>query len=413
MNSAPSSLCGLSQKLQAEFRQELIAIADWWVEHSQDQQQGGFFGEIDVNNQQVINASKGVILNARILWFFSDAALELPTPTYRACAERAYHYLLQYFFDLEHGGVYWEVSAQGLPLNKKKQVYAQAFVIYALSAYYQLTGEKQALERALECFELIETHAIDRVHEGYLEAFSCSWGQLDDWRLSDKDLNFPKSQNTHLHILEAYTRLHSVYPSVEIRSALRYNIELFDRYMIDKETFHLRMFMDMQWRDYSLGFTFGHDIEAAWLIAKGLESLGDVAYSEKLTPVLLNITLTILQQAMGTQGQVMDSYDFTTKNINADSVWWVQAEALVGFMYAYAVSAEDKYFLAGERVWEFIKTYQIDKKNGEWLWLSALNTTKPEDFYKVGFWKCPYHNGRAMIEASKYLQRASKVAALK
>jgi mannobiose 2-epimerase len=413
MNNASSSLCERSQKLQAEFRQELIAIADWWVVHAQDQQQGGFFGEINANNQPVINASKGVILNARILWFFSEVALEIPTPAYRACAERAYQYLLQYFFDAEHGGVFWEVSAQGLPLSTKKQVYAQAFAIYALSAYYQLTGEKQALERALECFELIERHAIDRVHEGYLEAFSCSWEQLNDWRLSDKDLNFPKSQNNHLHILEAYTRLHSVYPSVEIRSALKYNIQLFDKYMIDKKTFHLRMFMDMQWGDYSPGFTFGHDIEAAWLIAKGLESLGDTAYSEILTPVLLNVAMTTLQEAIGTHGQVMDSYDFTTKSINADSVWWVQAEALVGFMYAYAVSAEDKYFLAGERVWEFIKTYQIDKKNGEWLWLSTINSEKPEGFYKVGFWKCPYHNGRAMIEASKYLQQVSKVAVLK
>src|SRR5690606_20274905 len=127
-----------------------------------------------------------------------------------------------------------------------------------------------ALAHALECFELVQRHAIDHEHEGYLEAFTRSWGVMDDLRLSEKDLNFPKSQNTHLHILEAYTVLHLIHPSAEVKAALRYTIELFDKYMIDKQTFHLRMFMDLEWKDFSPGYTYGHDIEASWLIAKAL-----------------------------------------------------------------------------------------------------------------------------------------------
>lgn len=406
MSLANTSLDNRALVLQQEFRAEFVAIADWWLAHTQDQQQGGFYGEIDCHNKPVAGASKGVILNARILWFFSEAALATDTPAYRVAAERAYHYLLQHFFDADYGGVYWEVSAAGVPLNTKKQIYAQAFVIYALSTYYQLTQDEHALTRALSCFELLEARAIDHEHQGYLEAFSQTWEPLDDWRLSEKDLNFPKSQNTHLHILEAYTRLYEVSPSAQIKHALRYNIELFDQHMIDKKTFHLRMFMDIQWRDYSPGFTFGHDIEAAWLIAKSLESLGDTAYTKALTPVLLNIVATTFAEAIGTHGQVMDAYNFSTKRINDDNVWWVQAEALVGFLYAYATSGEEKYFLASEQVWSFIKTYQIDQEYGEWHWLATLNPNEATLPYKVGFWKCPYHNGRAMLEASRYLQQA-------
>ena len=400
-----ASLPVSSASLQQEFRAELIAIADWWAAHAVDQGQGGFYGEIDVHNKPVKDASKGIILNARILWFFSEVAQEVDNPDYRACATRAYDYIIANFFDNEHGGVYWELNASAAPINTKKQVYAQAFTIYALCAYYQLTGNAQALVRALECFNLVEQHAIDRAHEGYLEAFTCEWGIIDDLRLSDKDLNYPKSQNTHLHILEAYTTLHRVCPEPEVKSALKYNIEMFDKYMIDKTTHHLRMFMDLQWNDFSPGYTYGHDIEASWLIAKALESLGDAAYTAELTPTLISTAQVTVDEAMGAEGQVIDSYDFITRRTNVDTVWWVQAEALVGFLYAYSVTGEEHFYRAAENVWQFIKTYQIDHERGEWFWLSRLHEQNSGSYYKVGFWKCPYHNGRAMMEAIRYLQK--------
>lgn len=393
--------------LQQEFRQELIAIADWWAKYAVDHEQGGFYGEIDVNNKPVTHASKGVILNARILWFFSEAAQEIDNPVYRSCATRAYDYLVAHFFDKEHGGVYWELDAAAAPINTRKQVYAQAFTIYALCAYYQLTGDAQALARALECFNLVEQYAIDREREGYLEAFTREWGVIEDLRLSEKDLNYPKSQNTHLHILEAYTTLHQAHPAAEVKAALKYNIEMFDKYMIDRNTHHLRMFMDLEWNDFSPGYTYGHDIEASWLIAKALESLGDDAYTAALTPTLIKIAQVTVNEAIGPQGQVIDSYDFATRTTNVDTVWWVQAEALVGFLYAYVTTGDEQYYNAAENAWQFIKTYQIDRQHGEWFWMSSVDGQDTAAHYKVGFWKCPYHNGRAMMEAIRYLQQVA------
>lgn len=391
--------------LQQEFRAELIAIADWWAVNTVDHEQGGFYGEVDANNQPVKNASKGIILNARILWFFSEVAQEVDNPVYRNCATRAYDYVNAHFFDKEQGGVYWELDAAAVPINTKKQVYAQAFTIYALCAYYQLTRDEQALARALDCFKLIEQHAIDHEHQGYLEAFTRDWGVIEDLRLSEKDLNYPKSQNTHLHILEAYTTLYRAQPAAEIKAALKYNIQMFDKYMIDRDTHHLRMFMDLEWTDFSPGYTYGHDIEASWLIAKALESLGDDAYLAELTPTLINIAQVTVKEAMCAQGQVIDSYDFATRKFNLDTVWWVQAEALVGFLYAFATTGEEQFYHAAENSWQFIKTYQIDHQQGEWFWLSKLNDANATPYYKVGFWKCPYHNGRAMMEGIRYLQK--------
>lgn len=392
--------------LPQEFRAELIAIADWWVRYSQDHEKGGFYGEISVENQPIKTANKGVILNARILWFFSEVALAVDNADYRQCAQRAYDYIVANFVDEKFGGVFWELDAAGEPVNTKKQIYAQAFTVYALCAYYQLTQNAQALQLAQSCFELIERYGIDHKREGYLEAFTRDWGLIEDLRLSEKDLNYPKSQNTHLHILEAYTRLYQIDASPGVEAALRYNIEMFDKYMIDRNTHHLRMFMDLDWKDFSPGYTYGHDIEASWLIAQALESLGDEEYTKSLTPTLINIAEVTLNEGIGQRGQVLDSYDFSTRSVNTDAVWWVQAEALVGFLYAYSVTGDARFFNAAKNAWQFIKTYQVDHKHGEWLWLSTLNSAN--DHYKVGFWKCPYHNGRAMLEATRYLQRAAE-----
>jgi cellobiose epimerase len=393
-------------KLQQEFRAELIAIADWWVTHTVDHEQGGFYGEVGADNRPVKNASKGIILNSRILWFFSEVAAEINNPAYRDCAQRAYQYIVQYFFDQEHGGVYWELDALGNPLNTKKQVYAQAFTIYALSAYYHLTNDEQALTHALDCFELLEKNTVDRERDGYLEAFTRAWGAIDDLRLSEKDLNFPKSQNTHLHVLEAYTALNKVHSTPEIKTALKYNIELFDKYMIDKSNFHLRMFLDMDWNDHSPAFTYGHDIEASWLIAKALHSLGDEKYSAQIMPLVLKIADVTLAEGIGEHGHVIDEFDFATQHHHTDIIWWVQAEALVGFINAYVMSHNPAFLTAAENVWAFTKAHQIDQVKGEWFWLSNVNTQPEPPHYKVGFWKCPYHNGRAMMEASRYLQKA-------
>ncbi len=397
----PSHLSGL----QFEFREELVAIADWWLEHTVDHQLGGFYGEVGANNLPVPNASKGIILNSRILWFFSEAARELQADEYRQAAKRAYDYITHYFFDKEHGGVYWELDAHGNPINTKKQVYAQAFTIYALTAYYQLTQDSQVLAQALACFELLEKNTIDRDRQGYLEAFTREWGVIEDVRLSEKDLNFPKSQNTHLHVLEAYTTLNKIHPTPEVAAALRYNIELFDKYMIDKDTYHLRMFLDNDWKDHSPGFTYGHDIEASWLIAKALESLGDDAYTKTLMPTLIKIAEVTLREGIGVHGHVIDAFDFATQQHLPDIVWWVQAEALVGFLFAYSETKETQYLSAAETIWEFIKKFQIDKKNGEWFWLANIDNVQTNVYYKVGFWKCPYHNGRAMMEAAQYLAK--------
>ena len=391
--------------LSAEFQQELMAIGDWWIAHAIDREQGGFYGEIRPDNTPVKTATKGIVLNTRILWFFSEVAAVVDKPAYRDAAVRAYDYLVECFLDKDLGGVYWELNAQGKPVNTKKQTYAQAFAVYALCSYYKLTSDEQAMAHALDCFALLEEKTIDRVNEGYFEAFTREWGKMDDVRLSDKDLNYPKSMNTHLHVLEAYTTLNKAKPSEQIKQALRYNIDCFDKYLINKDNGHLRMFLNETWEDFSPGYTYGHDIECSWLLSKALNSLNDSQVTQRMTPSIIKLADITLQEAMGEHGEVLDAFDFASGEKQTERVWWVQAEALVGFLNVYTLTRDERYLTLANNVWAFIKHYQRDSQHGEWLWLSTLDVDHGEEAYKVGFWKGPYHNGRAMLEAINFIKK--------
>lgn len=389
--------------LRDACQQELLNIGAWWVEHSQDQEHGGFFGELSVDNKPNVTADKGVILNARILWFFSEAALFTGNKKYHMCADRAFRYLLDYFLDKKYGGFYWSLDYKGSPLIDKKQVYAQAFSIYGLSAYYALTKNKEALFEAEACFKLIESHCVDRKNEGYFEAYTRAWGKIEDVRLSEKDLNYPKTMNTHLHIVEAYTNLYKINPNPALGRALAYGILCFDKYIINHETGHLRTFMDDDWNDHSTTLSYGHDIECSWLLWEAVCTLGDEALKARIKTPILKIAQSCLHEAIGEYGEAVDAYDWADDHTHFERVWWVQAEAMVGYLNAYKLTKDKIFWQAIKNIWTFIQNYQLDKTNGEWSWHSSMDEIDGARDYKVGFWKGPYHNGRAMIEVIKML----------
>ena len=391
------------ESLTKVFTGQLHAIARWWLDYVQDQGLGGFYGEVGDDNVARADAEKGIVLNTRILWFFSEAAVFTGSDEYRAAADRAYQYLCEYFFDREQGGFYWSLSPAGEIEQSKKQVYAQAFAIYALAAYYELTANADALTLAMDTFALIEANCIDRDAEGYYEAYTREWGKIEDVRLSEKDLNYPKTMNTHLHVLEAYTKLHQVNPDKSVAAALGYGIDLFDKYMIDYDNYHLKMFLDDNWQDHSPGLTYGHDIECSWLLYKALVSLGDQERLARLTPVIIELAKTCQREAIRERGDVIDAYDRASDRYHSARIWWVQAEALVGFLTAYKLSGDESFLSTAKSLWSFIDTYQIDHDRGEWRWHSTLDAPDGSRDYKAGFWKGPYHNGRAMIEAAKLL----------
>ena len=380
-----------------EMQQELHAILDYWMLHTIDEQQGGFFGRLDNDNIVYADAPKGCVLNARILWTFSAASVLTNDRRYAKMANRAFAYIRDHFVDKEYGGVYWSVTSRGEPLDTKKQIYALAFVLYACSEYYIAMHSEPAKQLAIDCYRLIQEKSFDPIHGGYLEAFARNWQPVEDLRLSDKDANEKKTMNTHLHVLEAYTCLYRIWPNEELKQHIEQLLAIFEQRIIDPQTGHLHLFFDEQWNVRSGAVSYGHDIEASWLLLEAAEVIGDNEWIVKAKTLCVKMAEAVII-GIDTDGGLWYEYEAAHNRLIKEKHWWPQAEALVGFYNAWQVSGRHEFLQYAFNNWAFIKQHIRDNKNGEWLWGVLEDHSVMPGQYKAGLWKCPYHNGRACME---------------
>lgn len=395
-----------SANLKAEAENELTNhILPWWIRRMPDTKNGGFLGRIDGNDHIVADSPKGGILNARILWTFSAAYNLLKTNTYLEAARYSRDFNINHFFDTEFGGTFWSLDATGKPLDTKKQIYSQAFFIYALSEYYIATGDPECKERAIALFELIEKHSFDKHLNGYYEAFDRQWNLLNDLRLSAKDANEKKTMNTHLHILEAYSNLYRIWPDESLRIQLYNLIRIFLDKIIDAKTHHLRLFFDEEWNCKSAIVSYGHDIEASWLLYEAAAILQDYLLTEEVKSRCLLIA-EAAAAGLNSDGSLAYETDIATGHTDHDRHWWPQAEAVVGFFNAFQLSGNKKFIAISADCFEYIKNHLIDRQNGEWYWSIQSDGSINRHDDKAGFWKCPYHNSRMCIELIKRIHQS-------
>lgn len=387
--------------LRKEVTEELEGnILPFWMNKMTDRERGGFYGRISGEDVLMPDEPKGAILNARILWTFSAAYRLLKKPEYLATATRAKRYLLDFFYDKQFGGIYWSVDCEGNPLDTKKQIYALGFAIYGLSEYARATGDEEALEYAIRLFEVIEKYSFDAEKNGYVEALTRDWQPIADMRLSDKDENEKKTMNTHLHILEPYANLYRVWKDGRLKTQLKNLIELFVTKILDTQTYHLNLFFEDDWTNKYHLISYGHDIEASWLIHEAALVLGDETVLKQIEPVIVRIARAA-DEGLNADGSM--TYErFTDKGeTDRELHWWVQAENVVGHLNLYQHFGDEEALSTALRCWQFIKDKLIDRENGEWYWSRFADGSINRNDDKAGFWKCPYHNGRMCLEINE------------
>ena len=368
-----------------------------------DHENGGFYGKIDHANEVFSQAPKGAVLNSRILWAFSSAYNLTAERRYLNTAGRAFRYIREHFIDKEFGGVYWTVNFKGEPLNTRKQIYALAFAVYGLSEYYLASRDESAKEMAIQLYDSIVVHSYDSKYGGYIEALTRDWKQIEDLRLSAKDANEKKSMNTHLHLLEAFTNLYRISPNETLRNRVAELIRIFLDRIIDPKTNHLFLFFDEQWRSRSNIISYGHDIEAAWLIQEAAETLREDSLFEDVNRISVKIA-EAAAQGLDSDGGLWYEYDLQEQQLVKQKHSWPQAEAMIGFFNVWQMTADDKFLRKSLASWQFAKNFLIDRELGEWYW--GVNADQSPMFAeeKVGIWKCPYHNSRACIEIIRRVQ---------
>lgn len=389
-----------------EVKENLTSnILPYWMEKMIDPR-GGFYGRRDGRDILIADAPKGAILNARILWSFSAAYRVLKDPVYLELAEKAKREIIDRFYDKEYGGIYWALDSNGHPFDTKKQFYALGFAIYGLSEFARATGDSEAQEYSIRLFQDIETHSRDYIRGGYREATLRDWSHIEDMRLSEKDMNATKTMNTHLHIIEPYTNLLRITQLPELREATESLLYIFLDKIIDRDNRnHLGLFFDDNWERVDKGvISYGHDIEASWLLLETSLVLANQSLIERT----LNLTAKIADAAK--EGRCWDGamiYErYPSGGYDNDKHWWVQAEDVVGQLYLWKYHGKEEMLEKAWQSWNYIKNNLIDPQ-GEWHWSVRKGKINREDD-KAGFWKCPYHNSRMAFEVISLLGEEEK-----
>ncbi|MCM1334096.1 MAG: AGE family epimerase/isomerase [Bacteroides sp.] len=383
--------------LTREVKKELTEhILPFW-DRLEDKEYGGFYGYMSHDLALDKNAEKGVILHSRILWFYSNCYLVLKDGECLKKAKGCYDFMVKNCVDHEYGGVYWSVNADGSPKDTMKHTYCQAFFIYALASYYDASRDEGALKLALEMFETVERRCTDEV--AYLEAMSRTWETVENDALSENGLMADKTMNTTLHLLEAYTELYRVSGDGRVADRLKFQLRLFLDKIYLKEDARLLVFFDKNLDVIGDIHSYGHDIEATWLLDRACEVLGDEKMTEEVSAMNRKIVAHIARIAYK-DGSLLNERDKT--EINTWRIWWVQAEGVVGFLNAYQKYENAEYLEIAKNIWEYIKKSVIDKREGgEWFSEVSEDGVPAKHKPTVDPWKCPYHNGRMCLEVIK------------
>ncbi len=377
-----------------EIKNELLNhIIPFW-DSLEDKEYGGFYGFMDNSLNLDKKAEKGVILHSRILWFYSNCYLTLKNEKYLEKAKGCYEFMAKYCVDHENGGVYWTVNYDGSVKDDMKHTYCQAFFVYALASYYDASKDDNVLRLAMDMFNTIETKCVDDI--AYLEAMSRTWELVENDALSENGLMADKTMNTTLHLLEAYTELYRVHKDERVLERLKFQTRIFLDKIFCKEDDRLLVFFDRELNVIGDIHSYGHDIEATWLLDRACEVMGDDALTAEVSVMNEKIVANIRKLAYR-DGSLLNERDKT--EINTWRIWWVQAESVVGFTNGYQKYNNPEYLEIAKNVWNYIKNNIIDKRQGG-EWYSQIDENGvPADFKAVvDPWKCPYHNGRMCLE---------------
>lgn len=390
----------MTEEIKAHMKE---CIIPFWKK-LRDDVYGGYYGFMDYDLNVDKKAVKGCILNSRITWFFANAYMLLKDESLLEEARHGFAFMKEHCMDQENGGIFWSIQYDGTPEDTTKHTYNQAFSIYALSSYYDASKEEEALAMAMELFHLIEDRCTDEI--GYKEAFDRKFTEIENDKLSENGVIADKTMNTLLHVFEAYTELYRVSKEEEVKKRLEWILDTIADKVYNPALHRQEVFFDRNMNSILDLHSYGHDIETAWLIDRGTEVLGEKKYRDRMLPIILDLTSQVYRTAFDGHSLANECEKGV---VDTNRIWWVQAEAVVGFLNGYKLAPEhEEYLRSAEAVWKFIKNYVVDKRSSsEWYWDVTAKGEAVSGKPIVEPWKCPYHNGRMCIEV---IRRSSDVA---
>jgi len=396
-------------------------LLPFWIERAPDREAGGFLTYFDRDGRATGETTKTFLMQIRMLYTLSSA--------HRAgygdgrCAELATmgaDFILEHYWDRQHGGWIWIADRNGKPIDSGKIGYGQCFGIYAFSEYFLATGDVRGRQAAERTYAAVAEHMADTRHGGYYEIMQPDWQPARPGSCGGDR----KSFDVHMHMMEALTTFYEMTGSAEHRRRLLAVIELILTRMLRADgTGYMQFALDfvplpaimfqVEWgRDQQpedgvarpLHYTsYGHNVEFAWLLLHAAEVLGlpPEHYADVVQPICDHCIKFGLDYQYG--GVYVDG-PAESAPTNFEKQFWQQAEVLVGMLDAYALLGDEKYWHAFRNVHDFVFAKFVNlPAGGEWY--ERLDRRgRPIDHALAHAWKISYHTVRSMIQTVKRLR---------
>jgi mannobiose 2-epimerase len=403
----------------------LDRIFELWYPLSLDTVYGGYLSDLNYKWEVSGGQNKMIVTQSRHVWAISNAALSFPKYNkYRYAAEHGFKFLKDVMWDDEYGGFYNLVDREGNVLGNNgqivKEAYGNAFAIYGLSAYYNLTKDPNALELAKKAFDWLGKNSYDPKFGGYYQYLHRDGKPFTEGYNGTP----PKDQNSSIHLLESFTELYKVYPDPLVKEKLNELLVLI-RDTITTDKGYMNLFFSKKWEHVSFGsrgreaveanydfdhVSFGHDVETAYLLMEASDILGiednskTLAVGKKMTDHAL---ANGLDKSVG--GLFDGGYYFEDSKcsiIRNTKEWWAQVEAMNTFLIMSQLYPEDEnsYYDKFTLMWEYCNKYLIDHKHGGWFWGGIDIVPGNVDLPKGTIWKGDYHTSRSLINCIKRLK---------
>jgi len=420
----------MADSVEESLFKELI---DVWYPRIIDSAYGGYLSNFTYDWKQMPNQNKSIVYTARHIWTTSMLYKQYPEKEeFLKYADLGFEFMTKYLWDNTYGGYYIIVAQDGSPvdsLNNEKRIYGQAFAIYALAQYYEVSGEEKALEWAKKSFQWIEDYSHDPENGGYFEFLLRNGapiltGDTIKIKLSDRLVKGYKDYNSSIHILEALTTLYHVWPDDLVRQRLEEMFHVVRDIMVTEHGY-LKLYFYPDWTlvagdklDETAGdnlwfsdhVTFGHDIETAFLLYEAAEALD--MYDEKTAAICKKLVDHTINKGWDNEhGGFFEKGKYVTADsliiIDHHKSWWNEVEGLNSLLMMHALypEADINYYGYFLKQWTYINTYLIDHTYGGWYGSGQDTNPRSKSAPKAHNWKTTYHNGRGMVNCINRLRQ--------
>ena len=361
-------------------------ILPFWLKHGLDRVHGGVYTCVD-RDGTLIDSTKSVWFQGRFGFICAYAYnnIEANEEWLRA-SKSCVDFIEQHCFDTD-GRMYFEVTAEGKPVRKRRYVFSECFAAIAMSEYAIASGDRSYAEKALALFKQI-LHFINT--KGILELKYCEGVEMQGHSIT-------------MILINTAARIREAIPAVELDEQISLSIETLQRYFIHPEFEALLETVgpNGEFIDTIIGRTInpGHCIETAWfLLEEAKYRGGDPQLTEMAVKILDWSWKWGWDKEYGGLINFRDCKGLPVQDYSQDmKFWWPQTEAIIATLYAYEATGEERFLHMHQQISDWTYAHFPDAEYGEWYGYLHRDGTVAQPA-KGNIFKGPFHIPRMMIK---------------